>query len=187
MGATNTKQMKFASSLSQGEGQNMNCRSEQGLQQGRKSWEIGQSQNLRHGRSNEQDPIAAAADCCDNMWRKSKERHKEEGAEKESLETGFQLGGVCGYQDFGWSKEQDNTSSDEEEFQMGRKLPLQVSRKLPMQVEKELPIQVSRRLPIQVDQELPIQVKQKLPMQVDRREPVQFMTKINRNGVSDTC
>ena len=166
----------------------MNCRSEHGLQQGRKSWEIGQSQNLRHGRSNEQDLIAAA-ERCENMWRKSKERHKEEGAEKESLETGFQLGGVFGYQDFGWSKEQDNASSDEEEFQMGRKLPLQVSRELPMQVEKELPIQVSRRLPIQVDQELPIQVRKKLPMQVDRREPVQFMTRRgrNRNGVSDTC
>ena len=160
MGATNTKQMKFASHpRPEGEGQNMNSKSQQcqglqqghksqqcqGLEQGQKRWDIGQSQNLHcHGRR----------DSRENVWRKSKDgRHSDEGEEQECFETGFQpkiKRGVwvdCGLQDFGWSREEHTI--------------------LPVQVDQELPMQVSRKLPMQVDQDLPIQVRKKLPMQVE--------------------
>ena len=181
MGATNTKQMKFATSYPEGEGPNMNSKSQhQGLQQGHKSWDIGQSQNLRcHEKHNEQTP--AATDSRENLWRKSKEeRQSDEEEEQQSFETGYQTdikGGVwvdCGLQDFGWSREEHHyTTSDAGEEEEEEKLPFQVRRILPVQVDHELPMQVSRKLPMQVDQDLPIQVRKILPMQVGRRGTIQ--------------
>ena len=175
MGATNTKQMKFATSWPEGEGPNMNSKSQhQGLQQGHKSWDIGQSQNLRyHEKHNDQTP--AATDSRENLWRKSKEeRHNDEGEEQESFETGFQtdiklrVWVDCGLQDFGWSREEHHhTSGSGAEEEEEEKLPFQVRRILPVQVDQKLPMQVSRKLPMQVDQDLPIQVRKKLPMQVE--------------------
>ena len=207
MGAMNTKQMKFGVSWSEEE--NMKSgRSEQGHKRWDNTGQIGQSQNLRHGRGDKEDPAADAERCGDNLWQKSKER--QEGEERESFETGFQpdLGGWvdCGYQDISWSSGGGYGGDcgcggggggggggqvEEEELEVGRRLPLQVSRKLPIQVERELPMQVMRKLPLQVDpscttqvdprREIPSQVRRELPMQVDGREPIQFMNR-NRNG-----
>ena len=158
--------MKFAtSSWPEGQEQNMNSKSQQGLQ-GHKSWNIGQTQNLCfHEKRNDQTP---AADSCENLWRKSKDERHSEG-----LANGFQTdvkGGVwvdCGLQDFGWSREEHKQASGDNDEEEEEKLPLQVRRRLPLQVDQELPVQVDQELPMQVSRKLPIQERKKLPMQVE--------------------
>ena len=99
MGAINTKQRKFAISRLEGEGEKKNGRSQQGLDQRHKSWNLEQSQKLPHGRSNEHDSsvetgeevqISFKSGTHTNIWKRSKEAcgSKEEG---ENFERGYQL------------------------------------------------------------------------------------------------
>ena len=198
--------MKFGASWSEEE--NMKSgRSEQGHKRWDNIGKVGQSQNLRHGRGDKEDPAADAERCGDNLWQKSKER--QEGEERESFETGFQpdLGGWvdCGYQDICWSSGGggggdgddggdgggggggggggEGVAEEEELLEAGRRLPMQVRRKLPLQVDPSYTMQVDPSYTMQVDprREIPSQVRRELPMQVDGREPIQFMNR-NRNG-----
>ena len=166
MGAINTKQLHYAYTGSrlgeeEEEGQKMKGSDNQGKPQGhKKRWEPGQSQNLGHGGSNEED--------FGNIWGKSKEQQENSGESesKENIESGeFGL-------DFSFANQAGAAGVDDDDEE---ELPLEVMRKLPIQVTKILPIQVQRKLPTQVEREL--------PSQVDRRGPIQFMRNDNEERV----
>ena len=173
--------MKFGASWSEEE--NMKSgRSEQGHKRLDNIGKVGQSQNLRHGRGDKEDPAADAERCGDNLWQKSKER--QEGEERESFETGFQPdlggwvdgdGGGDGGGGGGGGGGGEGVAEEEELLEAGRRLPMQVRRKLPLQVDPSYTMQVDPR------REIPSQVRRELPMQVDGREPIQFVNR-DRNG-----